>query len=111
MMPRSINDQPGALPGEGRVLRPRVVDALLADGDGVLSWRVLGPSDTPEVSVTYNRIEAEVAEALRTGAFMAGELRNEGIGEVVEAYIEYQEGPAYLVARLPIEADVPEWAS
>ena len=101
----------GLLPGEGRVIRPPVVDALLAKGDGILSWLVLGPSDTPEVSVTYNRIEAEVAEALATGAFMAGEVRAEGVGEVVEAYIRYKHGPAYLVARLPIDADVPKWAS
>lgn len=99
----------GLLPGKGPVLVPPVVAALRLD-PGVLAWRELGDPFTVEVAVTWERLLSEVAAARVSGAFQFGEVRDEHGGCVVEAYIVYAEGPAFLAASLPEGAELPEWA-
>lgn len=100
----------GLLPGEGLTPAPAVVTALRSTGGGVLDWRRLGADHAVEVQVTWTRLMQEAALGLTSGALQSGECRMEGEHDVVEAFLQFTEGPVYLVARLPIDVPVPEWA-
>lgn len=101
----------GLLPGEPLATAPAVVTALRSAGLGVLDWRMLGADHAVEVTVTWTRLMQEAALGLTSGALQGGECRMEGEHDVVEGFFEFTEGAAFLVARLPIEADIPEWAA
>lgn len=100
----------GLLPGEPPATTPAVVTALRSTGGGILDWRLLGADHAVEVQVTWTRLMQEATLGLTSGALQSGECRMEGEHDVVEAFLQFTEGPVYLVARLPIDVPVPEWA-